>query len=80
MNTPIKIFISYSHQDSRYLDKDSLFGFLKGLERDNIEFWTDLELKAGELWDQEIKNHIQSCDIGPLQLTILSNNVIMKYG
>jgi hypothetical protein len=63
MNTPIKIFISYSHQDSNYLDKDSLFGFLKGLDRDNIEFWTDLELKAGELWDQEIKNHIQSCDI-----------------
>ncbi len=63
MNTPIKIFISYSHMDALYLDKDSLFGFLKGLERDNIEFWTDRELKAGELWDQEIKNQIQACDI-----------------
>jgi len=63
MNTPINIFISYSHLDARYLEKDSLFGFLKGLERDNIEFWTDRELKAGELWDQAIKIHLQACDI-----------------
>jgi hypothetical protein len=59
----LKIFISYSHQDAQYLEKDSLLGFLKGLERDNIEFWTDLEIKPGEFWDQVIKNHIQSCDI-----------------
>ena len=63
MNSVIKIFISYSHLDARYLDKDSLFGFLKGLERDNIQFWTDLEIKPGEFWDQEIKNRIQTCDI-----------------
>ncbi|MGR8997942.1 MAG: toll/interleukin-1 receptor domain-containing protein, partial [Gammaproteobacteria bacterium] len=62
-NSTIKIFISYSHQDKQYLQKDSLLGFLKGLERDNIEFWTDLEIQPGELWDQVIKSHIQSCDI-----------------
>jgi hypothetical protein len=63
MNSVIHIFISYSHLDARYLDKDSLFGFLKGLERDNIQFWTDLEIKPGEFWDQEIKNRIQTSDI-----------------
>lgn len=63
MDKKIQIFISYSHQDAAYLDKDSLFGFLKGLTRDNIEFWTDLEILPGEPWDQVIKNHIQSCDI-----------------
>jgi hypothetical protein len=63
MNSNIKIFISYSHQDTKYLAKDSLLGFLKGLERDNIEFWTDLEIKPGELWDRVIKTHIQTCDI-----------------
>ena len=63
MTTSINIFISYSHQDARYLEQDALFGFLKGLERDNIEFWTDLEIKPGELWDQAIKNRIQTCDM-----------------
>jgi hypothetical protein len=63
MNSTINIFVSYSHQDSRYLERDSLLGFLKGLERDNIRFWTDQELKAGELWDQVIKQQLQACDI-----------------
>ena len=62
-NATIKIFISYSHLDKQYLQTDSLFGFLKGLEREDIEFWTDLEIKPGELWDQVIKSHLQSCDI-----------------
>ncbi|MGD0961540.1 MAG: hypothetical protein ABSB19_17160 [Methylomonas sp.] len=34
MQSPIKIFISYSHQDKKYLEKDSLLGFLKGLEQE----------------------------------------------
>lgn len=62
-NSTIKIFISYSHQDAHYLQPDSLLGFLKGLEREGIEFWTDREIKPGELWDQMIKNQIQTCDI-----------------
>jgi tetratricopeptide (TPR) repeat protein len=62
-DSTINIFISYSHRDEQYLRTDSLMGFLKGLEQDNIEFWTDLQIKPGELWDQVIKNHIQTCDI-----------------
>jgi len=76
LNTPIQIFISYSHQDARYLEKNALFGFLEGLERDNIEFWTDRELKAGELWDKEIKSHIQSCDIA---LVLVSQGFLDSY-
>ena len=63
MNKKIQIFVSYSHQDAIYLEKDSLLGFLQGLERDNIEFWTDRKIKPGELWDEVITSHIQSCDI-----------------
>lgn len=62
-NSTIKIFISYSHRDTQYLQPDSLFGFLKGLEQDGIQFWTDLQIQPGELWDQVIKEQIQSCDI-----------------
>ena len=49
MNSTIKIFISYSHQDKQYLQKDSLLGFLQGLERENIEFWTDLAIKSNKI-------------------------------
>ena len=63
MNKKIQIFVSYSHQDSAYLEKESLLGFLQGLERDNIEFWTDLQIKTGEDWHKVIKNQIQNCDI-----------------
>ena len=63
MDTKIQIFVSYSHQDAAYLEKESLLGFLQGLESDNIEFWTDREITGGELWDEVIKNRIQRCDI-----------------
>lgn len=59
----IKVFVSYSHQDAVYLDKDSLLGFLRGLEQDSIEFWTDKKIRPGELWDEVIKANIQSADI-----------------
>jgi hypothetical protein len=41
----IMVFVSYSHQDARYLERDSLLGYLKGLEKDRVEFWTDRRLR-----------------------------------
>ena len=63
MSGTIKVFVSYSHQDVGYLDKSSLLGFLRGLETDSIEFWTDKKIRPGELWDEVIKANIQSADI-----------------
>ena len=48
----IKIFVSYSHKDARYLDDDSLLGFLKGLEDEQVEIWTDRRIRGGESWDE----------------------------
>ena len=45
MDKKIQIFVSYIHLDKAYLNKDSLLGYLQGLEKDNIEFWTDREIK-----------------------------------
>jgi CHASE2 domain-containing sensor protein len=60
----INIFISYSHQDSQYLERDSLLGFLKGLEQEgDVEFWFDRQLTAGDLWDDEIKRRISTSHI-----------------
>ena len=58
-----KVFISYSHQDSKYMERKSLLGFLKGLERDGFEFWYDEDIFAGDNWDEEIKANIESSDI-----------------
>jgi hypothetical protein len=58
-----RVFVSYSHHDGKYLDDDSLLGYLKGLERDGFEFWTDRRLTAGDIWDDEIRGQIASADI-----------------
>lgn len=53
MSKKITIFISYSHDDV-YHQKE-LLKFLKGLENDGIEFWSDQQIATGELWDETIK-------------------------
>jgi hypothetical protein len=66
MSTPpevIKVFVSYSHQDAKYLENDSLLGYLKGLEDDQVEFWTDRHIRVGESWDEVIKTRIQEAHI-----------------
>jgi len=63
MPDTVHVFVSYSHQDSTYLEQDSLLGFLKGLERDGVAFWTDREIRPGELWDEVIKQNLQRADI-----------------
>ena len=59
----IKIFVSYSHHDSAYLEGDSLLDYLKGLEKDRIEFWTDRQIRVGELWGAVIKTQIREAHI-----------------
>ena len=35
MSTTVKIFVTYSHRDARYVEgDDSLLAFLRGLERE----------------------------------------------
>ncbi|MDS4032038.1 MAG: toll/interleukin-1 receptor domain-containing protein [Candidatus Contendobacter sp.] len=63
MSDIVKVFVSYSHQDAEYLDKNSLLGFLQGLEKDGVEFWTDRRIRPGELWDEVIKVNLQDAHI-----------------
>jgi hypothetical protein len=59
----VKVFVSYSRKDPQYLEDDSLLGYLKGLEAENVEFWTDRNIRGGELWDDVIKANIQNAHI-----------------
>ncbi len=58
-----KIFISYSHGDAKYLKPNSLLGYLQGLKKDHVKFWHDEKIKAGENWNDKIKNEIDMADI-----------------
>ena len=46
------VFVSYSHQDSEYLDR--LQVHLSPFERDGIDTWADTKIKAGQDWQHEI--------------------------
>ena len=76
MADTVRVFVSYSHADAQYLGKDSLMGFLRGLENENVTFWMDREIQAGELWDDVIKANIQAADIA---LVLVSQSFLDSY-
>jgi hypothetical protein len=61
-----KVFVSYSHADSEFLDdiKRHFKPFFK-----NIEFWDDTQIKPGEKWQEEIKKNIDSCKVAILLIS-----------
>ena len=64
---PVRVFVSYSHQDKKYLEKDSLLGYISGsLEAEGFKFWYDKRIKAGGLWDEKIRKEIKRADIALL--------------
>jgi internalin A len=59
---PLKVFISYSHDDMTY--RLALQKFLVNLERENlIEIWQDGLINAGDLWSDKIENNLEAADI-----------------
>jgi hypothetical protein len=66
----VKIFISYAHEDEKPY-KERLEVCLKNLKRlierkfDNgtIDFWSDRQLLAGDLWEREILEQLEVADI-----------------
>ncbi len=52
-----RIFISYSHQDRKYLDE--LLTHLSYYEKQgNIAFWGDTKIKPGSDWHREVERFI----------------------
>ena len=69
MTEPIEVFVTYSKHDARYLKDDSLLGFLRGLEREGVRFWTDREIPQGALWGADIEQHLATA---PIALVLVS--------
>lgn len=60
-----RIFISYCHRDSEYLDR--LLVHLKPLEKEGlIDLWTDNQLRAGDLWKREIETALHRANVAVL--------------
>jgi hypothetical protein len=68
MAEPIQIFVSYAHQDSRWLGDDSLIPWLaRSLRRDQVVFWWDRE---GILPGDEYRKLIEK-EIGRSAIAVL---------
>ncbi|GGD49463.1 hypothetical protein GCM10012288_24440 [Malaciobacter pacificus] len=62
------IFISYSHKDSKYLDR--LKVHLKPLEKQGlIELWDDTRIQTGDLWKKEISIALENSVIAILLIS-----------
>jgi TIR domain len=61
----LKIFISYSHQDCKYLER--LLVHLVTLERDGlIDIWSDTKIVPGSNWREEISQAIDPAKVAVL--------------
>ena len=73
MVKPLSIFVSYAHEDNRFLEE--LMKFLQPYERNQIiTIWTDREILAGQKWDEQIKLKLRKADMVLLLVSIDSIN------
>lgn len=62
------VFISYSHEDTEYLDR--LLIHLKPLEREGlIDLWVDTRLRAGDRWKKEIEKALAKSNVAVLMVS-----------
>jgi len=66
---PLKLFVSYSHEDKAQLDK--LLEGLRPLEREGLVApWTDRLIDIGEDWREKIDSALIDCDLGLFLLSM----------
>ena len=64
--TQPKVFLSYSHRDRRWADR--LLTHLRAIA-DNVDVWSDSEIKVGASLHDEIKQAISTADVAILLVT-----------
>jgi hypothetical protein len=58
----VKVFYSYAHEDEKL--RDELKKHLSNLKRQGvITDWYDRDISAGKVWDDEIKQHLNSAKV-----------------
>jgi len=68
---PRHVFVSYSHEDSRWFEEDSLIPWLaRSLRRDNVEIWYDRQgLQAGDDFRRRIEEEIDTADLALVMIS-----------
>jgi formylglycine-generating enzyme required for sulfatase activity len=62
MSKPVKVFLSYSHQDEEL--RNDLVKYLGGLRRRGlIDIWHDRKIKAGAEWAEQIDKNLEQAHI-----------------
>ncbi len=62
MNSPVKIFIIYAHEDAVY--KDGLIKALSPLKNQGwVKSWHDGDIRPGEVWDEQIRQNLNAADV-----------------
>jgi hypothetical protein len=80
MRTAGKVFISYSHNDAKWLER--LQVHLMPIEREGIiEFWDDTKIIGGSNWRNEIQKAIESSTVAVVFLSadFLASEFISEY-
>src|SRR4051794_14058480 len=80
MAEPLRIFISYSHEDRKWLEEFKTH--LKPSERAAlIDPWDDTRIASGTKWEEEIRREIESADMGVLLVTpnYLASDFIARH-
>jgi TIR domain len=76
MNEPIKVFVSYSHQDDEL--RKELGKHLSGLERrELIKLWLDRDIEAGLEWANEIDQNLEQAAI--ILLLVSADFIASEY-
>jgi len=63
------IFISYSRNDSKWLDRVKLHLKVLSYENQNFEVWDDTRIKSGKKWKEEITIALNKCRIAILLIS-----------
>lgn len=80
---PIKLFISYAHKNKQLVsDFRSRFDdHLHASINFDYQIWQDIEIKAGEVWEEGLLTSLKQCDLGILLVSpafLVSNYIIDK--
>lgn len=79
----IRLFISYAHKNKRLVEnfRDRFDYHLKASINFNYQLWQDIEIKSGQLWENEILDALKRSDLGILLVSpafLVSNYIIDK--
>jgi hypothetical protein len=67
----ITVFVSYCHEDARTIERVKVLSYLKDLESDGCEVWSEQDLTTGDDWNEVLLARLGTshpCSLGDARL------------